>query len=468
MFLKLSASSSIHTRPTLTVKCALNHWHPQSFRAQYFSSKHTSHLTDPAVHPPTMSTPSRLGIACLAGRGHLYPAIAFGRGLRRRGHDVTILSRKICAQIVSDSGLGFWPIDQGRGSGVAPELPQMPQRGRYTMDVLYHHTQCVLSNMRTAIRATGIKALIVDQADLASGTVAECLGIPFVSIAFHPPVYLSDDVPPIGCGSVPRSGPGPLRPYRRANALFRSYFAPILALVNRERDAAHLAKVGDVNQLFSSRAIITQLPAALEFPRAIPPHLHYTGALTDERSRRSVVFPWQRLDGRPLIYACMGTVRNMRDSTFVTIAEACNNRDAQLVLSLGGTGINLAHSRGLPGRPIVVPYAPQIELLRRASLAIIHAGLNTTLECVACGIPMVAIPITDDQPGVAARVKWRGLGTVLPFRQLDLQRLRRCVDQVLLDPQYALAAKKCQGEIGAIDGVERAADILEHALSQAS
>ncbi|WLT39734.1 hypothetical protein NON20_10065 [Synechocystis sp. B12] len=68
----------------------------------------------------------------------------------------------------------------------------------------------------------------------------------------------------------------------------------------------------------------------------------------------------------------------------------------------------------LPGNPLVVNYAPQLELLQRTALTITHAGLNTTLECLNNAVPMVAIPIANDQPGVAARIAWAGVGNLFP------------------------------------------------------
>jgi len=47
----------------------------------------------------------------------------------------------------------------------------------------------------------------------------------------------------------------------------------------------------------------------------------------------------------------------------------------------------------LPGSPLVV-YAPQLELLAKARLTITHAGLNTVLDSLSNGVPLVAIPIT--------------------------------------------------------------------------
>lgn len=44
------------------------------------------------------------------------------------------------------------------------------------------------------------------------------------------------------------------------------------------------------------------------------------------------------------------------------------------------------------GDPVVVRYAPQVELVKRAAAVITHAGLNTVLETLAEGVPLVALP----------------------------------------------------------------------------
>ena len=62
-----------------------------------------------------------------------------------------------------------------------------------------------------------------------------------------------------------------------------------------------------------------------------------------------------------------------------------------------------------------VRYAPQLELVKRAAAVVTHAGLNTTLESLAEGVPLVAIPQGNDQPGVAARIAHHGAGVVVPL-----------------------------------------------------
>ncbi len=176
-------------------------------------------------------------------------------------------------------------------------------------------------------------------------------------------------------------------------------------------------------------------------------------------------FPWSRLDpGRPLVYASMGTLQNGVLRTFRMIAEACAGLDLQLVISLGG-GQDPALLGDLPGDPIVVGYAPQLELIQRSALTISHGGLNTALESLAWGVPMVVLPVAYDQPGVGARVEWSGVGRSIPVGRLTVDRLRDAVRIVLSNPAYREQASRLQSSIEAADGLNRAADLIEEAFA---
>jgi hypothetical protein len=177
-----------------------------------------------------------------------------------------------------------------------------------------------------------------------------------------------------------------------------------------------------------------------------------------------VEFPWHKLDGRPLIYASMGTLQNRQGSIFETIAAACAEFDAQLVLSLGSR--HREHRAEFAGAPLVVPFAPQIELLKRATLSITHAGLNTALESLTQGLPMVAIPITNDQPGVASRLEWLGVAEVVPPALLSAARLRASVGRLLNEPHYRVKSQQWKAEIGRSDGLAQAANIVDQAIAK--
>jgi MGT family glycosyltransferase len=155
----------------------------------------------------------------------------------------------------------------------------------------------------------------------------------------------------------------------------------------------------------------------------------------------------------------MGTLQNRVLPTFRMIAEACAGIEVQLVISLGG-GQDPALLGDLPGDPIVVGYAPQLELIRRAALTISHGGLNTALESLARGIPQVVLPVAYDQPGVGARVEWSGVGRSIPVGRLMVDRLRDAVRTVLDDPAYRERAGRLRSSIEAADGLNRAADLI--------
>jgi hypothetical protein len=57
-------------------------------------------------------------------------------------------------------------------------------------------------------------------------------------------------------------------------------------------------------------------------------------------------------------------------------------------------------------------------------------GLNTTLESLAQGVPMVAIPIGYNQPGIAARIAHHGVGEFVEVEDLTIDGLSRLIAKV--------------------------------------
>ena len=109
-------------------------------------------------------------------------------------------------------------------------------------------------------------------------------------------------------------------------------------------------------------------------------------------------------------------------------------------------------------------YAPQLEIVKRGACVVTHAGLNTTLESLAEGVPLVAIPQGNDQPGVAARIAHHGAGVVVPLKKLSAKRLHRAIKAVLTEESYRIAARRIQAAMREADAVDRAADVIEDSL----
>jgi zeaxanthin glucosyltransferase len=90
--------------------------------------------------------------------------------------------------------------------------------------------------------------------------------------------------------------------------------------------------------------------------------------------------------------------------------------------------------------------------------------MNTTLESLINGVPMVAIPVTNDQPGVAARIAYTGVGEVVPLKELSVPKLRSAIVKVLTQESYQQTAIALQEAIGRSGGVKQAADIIEQVV----
>jgi zeaxanthin glucosyltransferase len=90
--------------------------------------------------------------------------------------------------------------------------------------------------------------------------------------------------------------------------------------------------------------------------------------------------------------------------------------------------------------------------------------LNTVLEALAQGVPQVAIPVTNDQPGVAARIADKKTGLVAPLNELTAPGLSRLVDEVLTDPTFRKNSRYFQKIIAETNGLSMATNILEQAF----
>ena len=412
-----------------------------------------------------------VGLVCPELSGHLNPMLALGRQLQRQGHRVTHIGRLDAESAAAAAGIDFHPVGQTRyppGSVAAMTARLGTLSGlaalRFTIADFLQVTGMLLQELPQVFAALRLDGLIVDQTSPAGTSVADAVGLPAVTLCSALPMNEEAGVPPLVTGWPYRRGWwGRLR-NRAAYCAFSYATRPILKRLNEYRIGHGLPPARNRGKLSSRLAQIGQLPLELDFPRReLPGCFHYVGPLSDPAARPPADFPFDRLDGRPLIYASLGTLQNRQEHVFHEIAAACAELDVQLVISKGRSAAET--SQPLPGGPLVVPFAPQLELVRRSALVITHAGMNTVLEALAQGVPLVAVPITNDQPGVAARVARSGAGEVVPLRRLTARRLRAAVVRVLSQPSYRREAERLRSCIGQAGGLPRAARIAELAIA---
>lgn len=407
-----------------------------------------------------------LGILCLGGAGHLNTMLPIAHELQQRGHQITIFSGSDAQVKTQAAGFSFYdiesPLEEEPNVQAHQTLPGLAGI-RQTFQIFARKAKTRLQKA-PAIKERGVELLLVDLSIFEGGTIAEMLDLPYITICCILPLYEDSTIPPIPTTWQYRSEGWATLRNRAAYSLINWIARPMWEVISYERKLQNLSAYQTANDIFSKLAVITRHVPEFEFPRQFPDHWHFTGPFHLSAKRPDVEFPFEQLNNKPLIYASMGTVQNQLGHVFCMIADACMELDAQIVISLGG-GLDPKEFQNLPGSPIVVKYAPQLELLQRASLNITHAGLNTTLESLSYGVPMVAIPVTDDQPGIAARIAWTGAGEFVMLSQLSVSKLRGAIKRVLTKESYKHNAVRLQEVISQTRGVSRAADIIKQVVS---
>ncbi|MEM7726841.1 MAG: glycosyltransferase [Cyanobacteria bacterium P01_A01_bin.45] len=414
------------------------------------------------------------GIICPAVSGHLNPMIGLCYELKQRGHRITFISLLDAQSKIEAAGLEFQAIGKSEFplGFIVESLAKLGHLSgqaalKYALSLFQQVAKTTLREAPKVIQELDIEALLVDQTSTSGGTIAEFLEIPFIIICnalvlnrdiIVPPFYTTWKYHPSLWAKL-RNQLG----YQLLDFIGK----PIIKTINQCRQEWNLSPIYKAHNYCSKLKLaeLSQQPSEFEFPRQnLPSYFHFTGPYYNPKTRQPVSFPFQKLDGRPLIYASMGTIQNCLLGVFKSIAKACSDLDNQLVISLGGSANSESLGR-LPGNTIVVDYAPQLEILQKTTLTITHAGLNTTLESLGNGVPMVAIPIANDQLGVASRISWTGTGEFIPLKKISVPVLKEYIEKVFTEYSYKENALKLQTAIQQSGGASQGADIIEEAIS---
>jgi zeaxanthin glucosyltransferase len=418
----------------------------------------------------------KIGFVGYPSPGHLNATTAVARRLQSRGHEVVFIGVPDTEPFVRAAGLTFVPYcveEFPEGSMTQAYAPEAKLHGfvavRYTCEIVFAPlTRAALKHLQGKLEETGVEAVVLDPIHFFLELVPMKMGIPYIHIWCAHHFDFSGSTPAVLFNWRHDTTPEALTRNLQGLQQIGEVLRPVLeeAIPYADRSGLHI-NWQDPGSTLSKLAIISQVPKEFDFSGiSLPASFHYAGPFHDDQGREPVPFPWELLNGKPLIYASLGTLVNGLDHVYRAIVEAATELpEVQLVLSVGYS-INPDELRPSPPDAIIVRTAPQIELLKGAALCITHAGLNTTLEALAQGVPMVALPIAYDQPGVATRIQYHGAGESLEVETLTGPELLGAIRKVLNNPSYRERARYFQDVIAKTRGLEVAADRIEQAVQR--
>ena len=415
----------------------------------------------------------KIGFISPFGPGHFNPMTALARQVQSRHHEVVYLASPVVEPLVRAIGLPFASFGQRESlsaltENVKSRLAQLSKlqgedASRMVLQIVAGWTEIMWHSLPDILMEEGIDALVLDTYLFYAELVPMRLGMPYIHVSNALPFDYSGYTPLCLYGWPHETTSVALARNRGGVTRFAGFLAEANAGIRAHAERAGLdVDWENPGSTISKLAWLTQIPREFDFESSNwPPQFHYTGPFHDGAGRVNVEFPWEQLTGEPIVYASMGTVANGRPEIFRAIVSAvAKHRDLQLVLSIGNQ-IDPDQVGSAPSNAIIVRQAPQLELLQRSSVCITHAGLNTVLEALTQGVPQVAIPVTHDQPGVAARIANKQTGLVTSLDKLTAPRLSGLLGKVLGDYAYHSNARRIQQTIARNKGLSQAADLIE-------
>ena len=381
---------------------------------------------------------------CIPAYGHTNPTIEVVRELTRRGHEVRYYSFEEFREKIEGAGADFVACDSFLPAVDAKSERRLRKVSTTEMSVQSFRTVAILDPVISQDVASWQPDVVVtDSACFWGKLTALKFGLPWVcsttTFAFnqHSAKYMSQSASEIAdmVLGLPRMN----REIRKLRSL-GYHVKSALDIVQNKPD--------DNTIVYTSR---TFQPCAETFDEA---NYRFVGPSVREVEPRAK-------DGRPLVFASLGTVTNDRPGFYRTLIEALHDEDVDLLISCG-KAFDPAVLGELPANVRVEHYVDQMDVLSRASLFVTHCGMNSASEGMWMAVPELLFPLTGEQRAVARRVAEVGAGTLLDEEDAkDALKLKAAVLSALVDEGISAGAARMRDDLRSCTGPSGAADFIE-------
>jgi MGT family glycosyltransferase len=402
--------------------------------------------------------------------GHINPLLAITRILLAEGHEITFLTGSAFRDRIENSGAKFVSL-QGRADfdgrdflSVAPELKDIPPGlewfrvaiERIFVDSLPAQHQGLLQALEKC------EADVIVGDDMFFGVLPMLLG----SQSKRPPIVLCgtsflhlarEDGAPNFLGLPPATTDEQGHQYADiAREYDEAVDRPSLLSLNEVLTALGVGPVSV--PLFHSVVELADAYMQLsvprfEFPRQIPPTVHFVGTPPIIPGQAQLP-PWaSELDGwRKVVLVTQGTVANHNFGLLIgpTLAALANEPDVLVVATTGGRPVD-AIPGAVPSNARIASFLPFEWLLPRVDVLVTNGGYGSVNQAMSFGIPLVTAGMTEDKADVNARVAWSGVGLNLATNEPTQEALRVAVRTALDRPAYRMRASQMADEFARID-----------------
>ncbi|WP_345051793.1 macrolide family glycosyltransferase [Arthrobacter methylotrophus] len=406
-----------------------------------------------------------IAFVCLPAAGHVNPTLPVVAELVRRGHRVTYATSAKYAKAVESAGASFFPSGEDLASflprrAASPEggPASSPMAGMFAgmgAGMMPGLLERILESARAEFPALLVRlaqdppdGVCYDAMTLSGKMAAAKLALHDIALL---PSYATNEH-----FSMRDLMPGPppaamIEAWKQIGRLINDFAA--------EHGVGHLQFMGGPPASLNISFIPREFQPAGE---TFDARFHFVGPCLGVRGNED---GWQppAMD-MPLLFISLGTTPlNDRPDFFRMCLEGFADTGWQLAMAIGERA-EPSELGKIPGNVDVRPFFPQLEVLRHARAFLSHTGMNSTMEALYFGVPLVAYPLQPEQQANARRVEDLGLGRRLPVDGLSPELIRETVIEVSGDQVIRGNLEAMKARVRASGGAPAAADAIEDFL----
>ncbi len=387
----------------------------------------------------------RVLVAAFGDAGHAFPAIALGRALAARGHEVVVETWEERRAAVEGAGLGFTAAEEYR---MFPPPDPDSADGDHAAQAA-RALLPLLEEMRPHI-------VVSDILTLAPALAAEKAGVPLATLIPHIYPVVEPGLPFFAIGLRPPRTPVGRAIWRAGTRALNIGLEHGRRDLNTQRARLGLAPLERFHGGISPDLALVATFPQLEYPRRWPAGVEVTGPMTFELPHPEIELP---PGDAPLVLIAPSTAHDSGNHLVRTALKALANEPVRVVATTNR--VRPQSPIEVPANAVLVDWLSYSQLMPSASLVISHGGHGTVTRALGAGTPVLICPIVGDMSETAMRVAWAKAGLSLPWRLCRPIPLRWATRRILDDRGFADRAGELASWAAEHDGAVRGAELVE-------
>ena len=415
-------------------------------------------------------------LATFGSYGDVFPYLAIGDALVRRGHEAVIAAPSTYRAAVEKAGLHFAAVrpDVDYSDIETFRRVMEPKRGAEVLvrELLVPHLRESYTDLEAACR--GADLLLSHVLTYAAPILGEKLGLPWLSTVLSPMVFCSSHDPPAlapvpGFARLRFLGPSAvgvlLRVMKRVSW---GWSAPIRSF-RRE-----LGLGADADPLwegqFSPHGTLALFSNAIARPQpdwparttlcGFPFHDDDYGGDADADRLQ----PFLAEGPAPLVFTLGSSAVMSAGNFYAQAVEATKRLRQRAVLVVGDVDV----PDRLPPEVLAIR-STAVQPLFDAAAVIVHAGgIGSVGQALRAGRPQLVVPFAADQFDNALRVQRTGVGLRLDRSRCSVSRIADAIERLLTDGSARSGIATAAAEVGSDRGAEAACEAIEALLTDAT